>query len=148
MSEHVFVRRVVRLPSLGEKDYKEYCVDNEEVVIYSGYNENIFTFLSGGKIQQISLPEYFVLRHTMYVFRYNFTGRDFLIKQIKNNSTRYIIDVFEELLRLIPDKDIELKDEYIRQSKKFEELRKSYNNIWSYLILSNVIWFCILYWRW
>lgn len=143
MGEHVVVNRVVKLS--GQSDViteKVYNVDNNEVVVSKDVYDYRFVFLSGGRLREEVLQQYFVLNETMYIFKYVYTGRNFLIRRIKDNSNKAASNMLEVLLHLVSKYDDAWETEYRRRGRRIRDLEKRNRNLWIGFTLSSMA--CLL----
>lgn len=136
MGEHIVVNRVVKLS--GQSDIiteTVYNVDNNEVVVSKDVYDYRFVFLSGGRLRKEVLSHYFVLDETMYVFKYVYTGRNFLIRRIKDDSNKAASNMLEILLCLVSKYDDAWETEYRGRGRRIRDLEKQNRNLWYGLIL-------------
>lgn len=145
MGEHVIVNRVVKLS--GQSDViteTAYNVDNNEVVVSKDVYDYRFVFLSGGRLREEVLQQYFVLDETMYIFKYVYTGRNFLVRRIKDNSNKTVSNMLEVLLYLVSKYDDAWETEYRRRARRIKDLKKQNRNLWIGFTLSTMACLCAL----
>lgn len=139
MDEPIAVSRVVKLS--GQSDIiteTVYNLDNNEVVVSKDIYDYHFVFLSGGRLREETLQQYFVLDETMYIFKYVYTGRDFLVRRIKDNSNKATSSMLEVLLCLVSKYDDAWETEYRGRGRRIRDLEKQNRNLRIGLILSSM----------
>lgn len=145
MGEHIIVNRVVKLS--GQSDIiteTVYNLDKNEVVVSKDIYDYHFVFLSGGRLREEVLQQYFVLDETMYIFKYVYTGRDFLIRRIKDNSNKAASNMLDKLLYLVSKYDDAWETEYRRRGRRIKDLTKQNRNLWISFALTSMACLCTL----
>lgn len=150
MIENINVGFVVKLTERDSKPVcdKFYVVDGKKVMATSSFEDYFFIFSSDGEMHQETFPHYFILDDTLYIFKYTFVGRDYLIRKIEDNSSRLVPNMLKELVRILSRYDALWEGEYRWQHEEIKDLKECNKNLWHWLIFTNIAWLCILFWWW